>query len=64
MAEKTRQLDEEELKIAFDGPAVLANRCLLTLGPDGVRIAFTVSHPVSWTQVCHAAGLSDIAAFH
>jgi len=23
-----------------------------------------VSHPVSWTQVCHAAGLSDIAAFH
>ena len=23
-----------------------------------------VPHPVSWTQVCHAAGLTDLAAFH
>ncbi|MCI0564218.1 MAG: hypothetical protein MN733_37560 [Nitrososphaera sp.] len=41
MAEETRPLNEEELKIAFEGPAILANRCLLTLGNDGVRIAFT-----------------------
>ena len=35
--------------------------------PSGSRSQATliaVPHPVSWTQVCHAAGLTDIAAFH
>ncbi len=30
--------------------------------PDGLPLA--VPHPVSRTQVCHAAGLTDNTAFH
>ena len=33
-------------------------------GPGDVDGLVRVPHPVSWTQVCHAAGLTDLAAFH
>ena len=35
-----RQPSEEELEVAFSGPAILANRFYVTLGPTGARIAF------------------------
>ena len=36
-----RQAQPEELDISFSGPAVLANRCFVNLGPAGARITFT-----------------------
>lgn len=33
--------DPDELKIAFDGPALASNRFFVTAGPGGIRIAFT-----------------------
>ena len=32
--------------------------------PGSMEITHSVPHPVSWTQVCHAAGLTDLTAFH
>ena len=34
------QVSDADLRISFDGPAILANRFFVTLGPSGVRIAF------------------------
>ena len=42
-----RQASEEELRIAFDGPAIAANRYFINVGPAGVRIAFTEQRPPS-----------------
>lgn len=38
--EEGRPLTEEELKIAYDGPAIAANRCFIVLAENGVRITF------------------------
>ena len=38
--EEGRPLTEEELKTAYDGPAIAANRCLIMLGENGLRITF------------------------
>ena len=35
-----RTLSDEEKEIALEGPAISANRCLLSLGSAGVRITF------------------------
>ena len=40
MIEEPRALTEEELMVAFEGPAVSVNRCLISLGSTGVRMAF------------------------
>jgi hypothetical protein len=39
--QKTTQVSQEELDAAFAGPAVLANRVTVTIGPAGVLIAFS-----------------------
>lgn len=33
-------LSAEETEVAYNGPAVSSNRCLVNIGPQGVRIAF------------------------
>ncbi len=42
--DENRGLTEEELIVAYGGPALSANRCLLSLGSGGVRIAFAERH--------------------
>ncbi len=37
----TRELTPKEMKVAYDGPAFAANRCIISISPAGVRIAFT-----------------------
>ena len=39
--DKPVPVSEEELQIAFSGPAVAANKVYVTLNPAGVRITFT-----------------------
>lgn len=36
-----RTLSDEEKEIALEGPAIAANRVLISLGTSGVRITFT-----------------------
>ncbi len=36
-----RAVSEQELEVAFSGPATAANRVYVTIGPLGVRIAFS-----------------------
>jgi len=40
MADESRPLTEQELSLAYEGPAVSVNRVLITIGVAGVRIAF------------------------
>lgn len=35
------QIPDAELKAAFDGPALASNRFFITVGENGVRLAFT-----------------------
>ena len=39
--DEPRPLSDEEKEIALEGPAISANRVLISLGSGGVRIAFT-----------------------
>ena len=36
-----RDVTNEEMGIAFEGPAIFTNRVFITIGSGGVRIAFT-----------------------
>lgn len=36
----SRSLTDEESDITLEGPAIAANRCLISLGTGGVRITF------------------------
>ncbi len=37
---KVRGLSEQELELAYSGPAMAANRLFVTITPSGVRITF------------------------
>jgi hypothetical protein len=40
-AVKASPVSEDELQIAFSGPAIASNKVYVTLSPGGIRIAFT-----------------------
>lgn len=49
---------EKDIELAFSGPAVLANRFFVSLGPHGVRIAFVEQGPNTASNFRTAVALS------
>lgn len=54
MAEPLKPISQPELDIALSGPAILTNRFFVSVGPNGVRIAFTEQGSPDHTPVFRA----------
>jgi hypothetical protein len=55
LPEAGKKASKEDIETAFSGPAVLANRIVVTPNPGGVRIAFAEQPPVEGAPVFRAA---------
>ena len=63
-AKETRPSTEEELSVAFDGPALAADRFFATASPSGVRLAFAEDErPDGRSHFRAAVMLSPAAAY-